>query len=187
MATERTRNNGAGGQTIEAAYPDMKRAQQALTALEWAGVEPADVSMAGPGVEEAFYDVETRDQDVGKARDVVKHAAAGVVAGATVAAAVGALAGVLIAGLAGRDWTAGGVGVAGAVGALLFGIIGWHVGGIVGGETALHTHEGAELRYAREGGGEAIVRVRARDSRTAERAAAILQAKEPMRLRRSGP
>jgi hypothetical protein len=164
--------------TVEAEYPTMEGATQAMSALEWAGIEAVNVNLAGPAVEEAFYKRDTQQRDTRVARDMVKRAGGGALISIIVLGFAGGIAGLIVgraSGLSAYDaWLTCGLG------ALLGGLIGGFVGAMVGGEVALNMNEASEFKYDdSEEGMPAIVRVHVRDEKMAQRAATILQAKHP--------
>ncbi len=164
--------------TVEAEYPTMKGATQAMSALEWAGIEAANVAMAGPAIERAFYKRDTQQRDTRLARDMIKRAGGTAVVGIIVLGILGGIAGLVVGRLWGLDgynsWLTSGLG------ALLGLIIGGEGGAMIGGEAALNMNEASEFKYDdSEEGVPAIVRVHVHDEKMAQRAATILQAKHP--------
>lgn len=164
--------------TVEAEYGNLHAATQAMSALEWAGIDPANVGMAGPAVERAFYRRDTQQRDTRLARDMIKRAGGTALAGVIMLGVAGGIAGLVVGriwGLSGYDaWLTSGLGT------LLGGIIGANVGAIIGGEIALNINEASDFKYDDgEEGEPAVVRVQVRDERMAQRAATVLQAKGP--------
>ena len=87
--------------TVEAEYPTMQGATQAMSALEWAGIEAANVAMAGPAIERAFYKRDTQQRDTRVARDMIKRAGGGMALGSIVLGFAGGIAGLIVGRLSG--------------------------------------------------------------------------------------
>ena len=166
--------------TVEAEYPSITNAEQALSALEWAGIEAANVQLAGPAVERSFYRRDTQERDASMMRDILRRALMGTALGAALCVLAGGIIGLVAGrafGLSGYEaWLTSGLG------ALLGGIIGAEAGAMIGAEVALNVNEAADFKFDEDRHEPAIVRVQVRDERTADRATAILQAKRPVSM-----
>ena len=164
--------------TLEAEYASIRNAEQAVSALEWAGIEPANVNVEGPAVERAFYRRDTQQRDTKVAQSMIRRAGIGVLIGATFAGLSGGIIGLIVGrayGLSGYDaWLTSGLG------ALLGGIIGTNIGAFIGGEMALNINEAAEFKFEEDTHEPALVRVQVTDEKAADRALTILRAKKPM-------
>jgi hypothetical protein len=182
--------NDAGTQQIteakiEAEYPDLRHARQAIDALEWAGIEPADVQVAGPAVETPYYLDETRERDTRLGKAMFGRVARWVLACTPIGVVGGGIAGLVIGRAAGLDsydaWLTCGLG------ALLGGLIGSYLGAFVGGSLALRGDTAVEEHFEQDVREHepAVVSVRVASEASAQRAQTILQAKEPISVHRS--
>jgi outer membrane lipoprotein SlyB len=166
--------------TVEAEYGSITSAEQALSALEWAGIEAANVTLAGPAVERSFYRRDTQQRDGRMMRDILRRSVIGGTAGGALCLLAGGILGLFIGrafGLSGYEsWLTSGLG------ALLGGIIGVEAGAMIGAEVALNINEASEFKFDEDRHEPAIVRVQVRDEKTADRAEAILRAKRPVSM-----
>lgn len=173
-------NTQAIEHTVEAEYPSITSAEQALSALEWAGIEAANVKLAGPAVERSFYRRDTQQRDAHMMKDIVGHALTVAALGAVLCGLAGGVAGLVAGrafGLSGYEsWLTCGLG------ALLGGIIGAEAGAMIGAEMAININEASEFKFDEDRHEPAIVRVSVSDDRAADRAATILRAKRPVSM-----
>lgn len=115
---------------VVAVFPDMEAARSAVLALERAGIDEHDISLLGPGAEEARVATDVREPDGIVTRDIAKTSAAGVAAGGSLGALAGFIGGALAWGIPGVGpvvgsavWAAtlGGAGAGAAIGGLTAG------------------------------------------------------------------
>jgi len=169
--------------TLEAEYGSIGGAERAISALEWAGIDAADVRLAGPAVERAYHRRDTQERDSRVARSMLGRSVKGALIGTAIAILAGGLLGLFIGRAYGLDghqaWLTSGLGV------LLAGIIGIDIGVFIGAETAMNMNEASEFNFDEDRHEPALVSVHVTDDRVAARALAILRAKEPMSLQHS--
>jgi hypothetical protein len=172
-------------EAIEAEYATLKRAEEAVSALEWAGIDPANVVVGGPAVQHAEAQTDTELRDTRIFKDVGGHALTGIVIGGATGFIVGGVAALVASSVV---WGAGGreMWLATGLGALIGAIVGGILGAILGGETALNINDTAELKYEDVPPERAFVRVTLEDSQNSERVTTILEAKQPVRVQRLG-
>src|SRR5437763_12390732 len=158
---------------------DMAQARHALDVLEGAGIEAAQISLLGPGVEEAATEPSTRQRDRAVAVDVAKHVGVGAAAGSTAGGAVGFLAGAVAFGIPGVGPVVGtGIWASTASGA----IAGATVGGMVGGVAKLDMHPDWELTYQEVKQGRVVIAFHAGDESEARRGGELLAKARPLRV-----
>jgi hypothetical protein len=173
-----------GQQLIEARYADMLHARQALTALEWAGVEPVGIELKGPESETPYYREETLVRDVNVSKAMLHRIVHHVLLLTPILGFAGGVAGLVggrVAGLSDYDaWLTCGLG------ALLGGLVGSYLGAFIGGASALRVDEAAESRFEFDVRDHepAVLRVTVSTEASAARAVTIMRAKEPVTLHR---
>jgi hypothetical protein len=168
---------------VIATFGSMDDAQRALDALDWAGIETAEVSLHGRAADLRAQD---DDQPSSRARDrrlagyVVRRTLIGTILAAATCTLIGLIAGVITAVL--TDGASDGVviGVALAVSAA-FGVI---VGGLLGAESTLNVHPGWEASFAGRRDGAVSIAVQSEAERDVVRAETVLRAKRPISLHR---
>ena len=168
-------------QTIEAEFPTLKRAEEALNALEWAGIDVANITLSGPSVQFALARTDTESRDARLIRKVAGKAIFGLLLGATLGVLIGGIT-ALISGS--TIWNAGGYDrwLVTGLGALLGGVAGAVIGAMIGGESALSMGMAAELEYEQVPPEPAIVQVSITEPKLEARATAILRGKHPLHM-----
>ena len=169
------------GQTVEAEFPTLNRAEEALSALEWAGFDAANISLEGPSVRIALARTDTEARDARLARNVAGTAILGFLLGGAFGFFAGGIAALITSA---TIWDASGYDrwLATGLGALLGMLAGAVIGGMIGGESALNMSMEAELAYEDVPPAPAIVQVSVTDPVLENRAEAILRGKQPLHM-----
>jgi hypothetical protein len=153
----------------KASFESLTEARNAIDLLERAGVDAAEVSLLGPGKEEAAHAQSTGRRDRAVAADTFAHVGVGALLGAGLGAAAGAVgAAVMDAGA----W-------AFVVGAL---VAGASLGGMIGGVAKLDMHPDWELTYQDVHDGRTLVTVHAGDPDQLRRMTELLERAQPRRI-----
>lgn len=169
------------GEIVEAEFLTLKRAEEALNALEWAGFDAANITLAGPSVRIALARTDTEARDARLARKVAGTAIFGFVTGAVVGLFAGGITALI---LGSTMWNAEGhdrwlvTGLGALLGMLAFAVI----GAVIGGEVALNISMAAELAYEDVPPEPAIVQVSVTDPMLENRAQSILRDKHPLHM-----
>ncbi|MGH9183135.1 MAG: hypothetical protein ACRDZ9_04875 [Acidimicrobiales bacterium] len=172
---------------VVATYPSVEAARRAVTSLERHGVEAGDISLLGPGVEEAGgpeTNEEQRAADMATTGEVGRRAAAGLVGGGAAGAAAGALAALAAFAIPGVGPVVGGGVLVAAAGGAAFGAA---AGGFYAGASGLPVSQAWSHTFEAVKGGRTCVGVHSRHAGHVERATAALRRTGPLRLVRFGP
>lgn len=161
--------------TIFGVYPDMRRAREAMAALERSGIEAAEISLEGGPAQEASGDPVTAERDLRVTGHVGKRAITGLAVGGL----IGAVIGVVAAGIA----TGGFEGLVVWAAAIGGAIAGGAVGGVMTGLATPAMTEDWELTHEPVADGVRI-RVTSDDPGEIERAEEILRDKDPIAVER---
>jgi hypothetical protein len=152
---------------VQATFPDLERARQAIDALERAGVEGGHISLGGRPARVAAHQRDTREPDATVTRLVTTRTAMAAIGGGIVGGIVGFLLGLGLSGDA-------------AVLATTFGgvIVGGAVGGVLGGVSSVDMSRAWELTQHQVGDGPVTVAVQSSDPDELARARDTLGAEE---------
>lgn len=156
------------GHTVHATYADMAAARRAIAALERSGIPGSDISLEGPGAEQAQADTDQSDADEAFAAEATKS----VLIGGAIGAAIG-----VVFGLVGGVIWLGGEGIYLASIAGLFG--GGGLGFLVGAIARVQESEASELTYSDAEGEPVVVAVRTQSSEDADTAMTQLRDTDP--------
>jgi hypothetical protein len=172
---------GFAEHNVTASFPGMDEARDAISALEAAGIESSHISLIGPRAEEAATETDTRQRDLDVTKDIGKKVAAGAAAGTTVGGAVGFLAGLAAFAIPGVGPVLGaGVWAATAAG----GVAGGAVGGVLSGVAGIDVSEAWELTFQDVRQGKVVVGVHSDDQSEVGKAEEVLQAQNPLSVKR---
>jgi hypothetical protein len=166
---------------VVAAFPNMEMAQEAIGALEWAGIEANEISLLGKAAVEAAeksaHSSETSERDAEVATRVGGRAAFGAVTGGIAGGAIGLAVGVVLFVLADVGPTFG-VAVAGVIGT----VAGFIIGGIFGGESGLTISRASKLSMEDIGDQRVLVGVHSDNPEDVQKGAEVLRGKRPLDL-----
>jgi hypothetical protein len=162
---------------VVAVFPGMDAGRKAIDALERGGIEAAEISLLGPGAEEAAEHTDTRERDAGVARRVGTRVTLGAAAGGTTGGLAGFLAGLAAFAIPGAGPVVG----AGVWAATIGGAVaGGTVGGVIGGYSAVDMNEAYELTYESVRAGRVLVGVHSDDSDHVDKGEGILRKLDPL-------
>ena len=163
-----------------ATFPDMESAREVIAALEQAGIEGGDISLLGRAAQEAAADPNTQSRDAGPAKDVTTAAVTGAAVGTGAGAIAGLVGGALAFGIPGVGPVLGSAIWASVLGGAG---VGSAIGGLVGGTAATQDSPDWETTYNESvRSGRVLVGVHSDSRETVDRAAEILNAKQPAKL-----
>ena len=171
--------HAAAAHDVIATFDTMPRARRAIQALQSAGVDAVDITLFGPGADEATADLEVAAADAGFAAAMWRRSWVGAVIGAPLGAVFGAVvAGLALGGSLGEAIGAFWAAVAGAT------FLGVGTGAAAGAVSAAQMSSAWELTFHAVRAGGLCVGVHTDDARQATRAAAILERQAPTLLER---